>query len=333
MQANKRAGKKNVAAKSAEANAEQTPAAPAGKADVKQTGKATDTVDLLTTVDLIKKSSANRAKQKQNAQQQQQPATESAAAEATKTAPGGKKVATRGRNANLQVVEVEPKQAKRGKRKAASESAEELAAGNAADSPDAPDQPEEDAFLPNKKRSKQHRDSAPQSSADAGVPDLSPSQVDKSALRDVPGLPGVKHQMPKLAAGNTAKDRKQTEANSAKKGRQIEAGATAAVSASHSQSGPTRSNNSKRQASSGKPAAAKTAKAAQPEAIPSAVQSEVKAAGAVDKPADRNVDVAMQPTLASAGAPQGMQFHRLQVPMQSVMLVNNCFVLSELCVE
>ena len=282
-----------------DADADNLPAS--GKPDITQQGKALDAIDLLTPVDLIKKSSANRVKQKHvEAQGPQHIAAQAASPEPLKTAPAGKKVATRGRNANLQVVEVEP-QAKPGKRKAVSENADKLAPGIPAE------QSDEAIFLPNKKRSKSGK-SASQKAADAASLDSSlalPHQLEAagaSALREVPGLPGVKHQMPELASAID-------DANDAKPAL---ASAKAAASESTSQSGPARSSNSRRQALSGKAAAGKaavTAEAARAESVP----AEAAAAEAVDKPADRSVAVALQPTLASAGAAQGVQFLKLQV--------------------
>ncbi|KAL0050311.1 hypothetical protein WJX82_008729 [Trebouxia sp. C0006] len=68
--ANKRTNKKGVAAARKAAadkvtEVEKSPVSAAGKPDAKQKSSALDVVDLLTPVDLIKKSSANRAKQKQ----------------------------------------------------------------------------------------------------------------------------------------------------------------------------------------------------------------------------------------------------------------------------
>ena len=61
-----------------------------------------------------------------------------------------------------------------------------------------------------------------------------------------------------------------------------------------------------------------------PEGVPqpqsNAATELVGAANAVDKPADRSVAAAMQPTLASAGATQGMQFQRLQVLRFALLL-------------
>lgn len=261
-------------------------------------------IDLLTPVDLIKKSSANRLKQKQADQAQQQSDAAPAATNAAKTAPAGKKIATRGRNANLQVVEVEP-QAKRGKRKAASETADKL--GTNTEAAPASDQLDQDAFLPNRKRSKASK-SAQQNGATAaaagadvqGHRDVEQPSTAAASPKEVPGLPGVKHQMPALPG--------------ATKPSQAEAKAAAAPG-SRSQSGPTRSNNSRRQASSGK--APKATEVSKPDGVPPlqshAAPGAAGTATAVDRPADRSVAAAMQPTLASAGASQGMQFQRLQV--------------------
>ena len=278
----------------------------------KQGSNAPTVIDLLTPVDLIKKSSANRLKQKQADQAQQQSAMEPAVADAVKTAPAGKKVATRGRNANLQVVEVEPK-AKRGKRKAASETAEELDRDEEA-SP-RPEQLDQDAFLPNRKRSKP-RKSAQKTEAAAAVAADVPSSADTqqpstagAMLQEVPGLPGVKHQMPALP-GMVAQGTMPTRAEAK------------AASGGRSQSGAARSNNSRRQASSGK--AARQGEVSKPDGV-SQQQGDAATAAAgnvkvVDKPADRSLDAAMQPTLASAGIPQGMQFQRLQVQLLAMPL-------------
>lgn len=278
-------------------------AAPASQPAAEQKDKGLNVIDLLTPVDLIKKSSANRLKQKQADQAQQQSEVAPAATDAAKCAPAGKKVATRGRNANLQVVEVEP-QAKRGKRKAAP--ADKL--GTNTEAAPASEQLDQDAFLPNRKRSKASK-SAQQTEATAAAAAAadvqSPLNIEQHSTaaagpQEVPGLPGFKHQMPALPG--------------ATKPSQAEAKAAAAPR-SRSQSGATRSNNSRRQASSGKPP--KATEVSKPEGGPPP-QSHAAPGGAattyaVDKPADRSVTAAMQPTLASAGASQGMQFQRLQV--------------------
>ena len=309
--ANKQTGRKGAAvAKKASANKKQesdkSVAAHVTQSAAKQAGNAPTVIDLLTPVDLIKKSSANRLKQKQADQAQQQSAEGPAVAEAVKIAPAGKKVATRGRNANLQVVEVEPK-AKRGKRKAASETADEPGRDEKA-SP-APEQLDQDAFLPNRKRSKpsksaQKTEAAAAAAADVrGPADTQQPSTAGAVSQEVPGLPGVKHQMPALP-GVVVQGTKLSKAE-----------AKAAASGGRSQSGTARSNNSCRQASSGK--AARAGEVSKPDGV-SKQQGEAatEAAGnakVVDKPADRSLDAAMQPTLASAGIPQGMQFQRLQV--------------------
>lgn len=306
--ANKQTGKKGAAvAKKASANKKQefdkSVAAHVAQSAAKQGGDAPTAIDLLTPVDLIKKSSANRLKQQQADQAQQRSAAGPAVAGAVKTAPAGKKVATRGRNANLQVVEVEPK-AKRGKRKAASE-----ALDRDEEASPTSEQLDQDAFLPNRKRSKPSK-SAQQTEAAAAVaadlPGPAETQQPSTAgamLQEVPGLPGVKHQMPTLPS-MVAQGTKPTRAE-----------AKAAASGGRSQSGATRSNNSRRQASSGK--AARAAEVSKPEGVSQqqgdAATEVAGAAKVVDKPADRSLDAAMQPTLASAGIPQGMQFQRLQV--------------------
>lgn len=308
-QANKQTSRQGAAAtKKASANkkqeAERPLAAPAPQSAAEQTDQAPKVIDLLTPVDLIKKSSANRLKQKQAAQAQEQTAAGPAAANVAKTAPAGKKVATRGRNANLQVVEVEP-QAKPGKRKAASETADKLSINTKA--APASEQSDHDAFLPNRKRSKSSK-SAQQTAAAADAQDPADAQQPSTAEaspKDVPGLPGVKHQMPAFP-GVVAQGTKPSQAEAK----------AATASESCSQSGAARSNNSRRQASSGN--AARAAEVSKPVPIPQQKQSHAAAeaagtANAVDKPADRSVAVTMQPTLASAGASQGMQFQRLQV--------------------
>ena len=309
--ANKRTNKKDVAAARKAAadtvtEVENSPVTAAGK----QKSSTLDVVDLLTPVDLIKKSSANRAKQKQAPAQSQQPtAAEAAPFDPSESEPAGKKVATRGRNAKLQVVEVEPK-AKRGKRKAARETTDKLTADvTAAQAPAFHEQDQED-FLPNRKRARPSK-SLPHKAAttvdpDTAVAELQQPEAGATALREVPGLPGVKHQMPKIATAIAA----------TKDARPAQLAAEAAAAESRSQSGPARSNNSRKQASSGKAGtskAAATGETIKPDTVsaqqPGCAEGEV----AVDKPADRAVAVAMQPTLASAGSPQGMQFHRLQV--------------------
>jgi len=301
-------------------DAEDSPVAPAGKPDTKQKGKPLDVIDLLTPVDLIKKSSANRLKQKQTGVHgQQDAASEVAPADLAKTAPAGRKVATRGRNANLQVVEVEPK-AKRGKRKAASESADKLATGIPAEEATPAEDPEQDEFLPNRKRSKPGKSAALRAGAPAGA-DAAAAQLQQleaagTTMREVPGLPGVKHQMPKIATAAAMAVGVAKPASAAAN----TAGKTAALE-NHSQSGPAKSNNSMRQASSGKAAsgrAAAAAKSTKPASGP-ARKAEPAEAEAVDKPADRSVAVALQPTLASAGASQGMQFQILQVSCYSLL--------------
>lgn len=307
---NKQTGRKGAAvAKKASANkkqeADKSLAAHVTQSAAKQAGNAPTVIDLLTPVDLIKKSSANRLKQKQADQAQQQSAAGPAMADAVKTEPAGKKVATRGRNANLQVVEVEPK-AKRGKRKAASETAEEL--GRDEKKSPTPEQLDQDAFLPNRKRSKPSK-SAQQTEAAAAVAadvqrpaDTQQPSTAGAVLQEVPGLPGVKHQMPTLPV--VVQGTKPTRAE-----------AKAAASGGRSQSGAARSNNSRRQASSGK--AARAAEASKPEGVSQQQGDAARAAAGnakvVNKPADRSLDAAMQPTLASAGIAQGMQFQRLQV--------------------
>ena len=293
------AGKKSSA--EVDAEAARHPAATANQSNLKQSNIPPGVIDLLTPNDLIKKSSANRLKQKQS-DQAQQSAEEPALVHAAKTAPG-KKVATRGRNANLQVLEVEP-QTKRGKRKAASETTNQLNQEKAAAAA-AAEEPDQDAFLPNRKRPKPsksaHAAAAAAAAASGGQGTVAAQQhvsKEQTTLKEVPGLPGVKHHMPSLLGAN-ARETKPTQPATA-----------AAPSESHSQS---RSNNSKRQAGAGR--AAKAAEVSQPEAS-SKQQSQAAAAPAVtavDRPADRSVALAMQPTLASAGASQGMQFQRLQV--------------------
>jgi len=313
--ANKRTNKKSVAAARKAAADKVTdvgnsPVSVAGKPDAKQKSSALHIVDLLTPVDLIKKSSANRAKQKQAPAQNQQPTSEAAPCDPAETEPAGKKVATRGRNANLQVVEVEPK-AKRGKRKAASETTDKLTADvTAAQAPASLEQDQED-FLPNRKRARPSKSLPHKAGAtvgpDTAVAELQqPEAGEAGSLREVPGLPGVKHQMPKIAAATAA----------TKDARPAQLAAEAAASESRTQSGPARSNNSRKQASSGKAGtskAAATGETAKPATVsaqqPGCAEGEV----AVDKPGDRAVAVAMQPTLASAGPSQGVQFHKLQV--------------------
>ena len=311
---NQQAGKKGAAAaKKGSANkkqaADKSLAAPVSQSAAKQANDAPNVIDLLTPVDLIKKSSANRLKQKQADQTQQPSAAEPALADAAKTAPAGKKVATRGRNADLQVVEVEP-QAKRGKRKAASNTADKL--GRDKEASPTSEQLDQDAFLPNRKRSKSSK-SAHQTEAAAaavtadvqGSADAQQPSAAEASPKEVPGLPGVKHQMPALP-GAMLPGIKPTKAD-----------AKAAASGSRSQSGASRSNNSRRQASSGK--VTRAAEVSKQEGLAQqqsdAATEAAGAANAVDKPADRSVAVAMQPTLASAGASQGMQFQRLQVPL------------------
>ena len=313
--ANKRTNKKSVAAARKAAadkftEVENPPVSAAGKPDAKQKSSALDVVDLLTPVDLIKKSSANRAKQKQApAQSQQSTAAEVASCDPAESEPAGKKVATRGRNANLQVVEVESK-AKRGKRKVASENTDKLTAGvTAAQAPASQEQDQED-FLPNRKRARPSK-SLPHKAAaavgpDAAVAELQQPEAAATALREVPGLPGVKHQMPKIATATVA----------TKDARPAQLTAEAAASVSRSQSGPARSNNSRKQASSGKAGtskAAATGETPKPNIVPAQQPGCAEREVAVDKPGDRAVAVAMQPTLASAGSQQGVQFHKLQV--------------------
>ena len=315
---NKQAGRKGAAAaKKASANKKQASdkplAAPASQSAAKQANDVPNVIDLLTPVDLIKKSSANRLKQKQAHKAQQSSAAESAVADAAKTAPAGKKVATRGRNANLQVVEVEP-QAKRGKRKATSETADKL--GRDKDASPTSEQLDQDAFLPNRKRSKpsksaQKTEAAAAVAADVhGPTDAQQPSTAEANSKEVPGLPGVKHQMAVLP-GAMAHSIQPTKAD-----------VKAAASGSRSQSGAARSNNSHRQASSGK--AARASEVSKSEGAPhhqgDAATEAAGAANAVDKPADRSVAVAMQPTLASAGASQGMQFQRLQVLLFALLL-------------
>jgi len=326
--ANKRTNKKGVAAARKAAadkvtEVENCPVSVAGKPDAKQKSSALDVVDLLTPVDLIKESSANRAKQKQApAQSQQSTAAEAAPCDPAETEPAGKKVATRGRNANLQVVEVEPK-AKQGKRKAASETSDKLTAGvTAAQAPASHEQDQED-FVPNRKRARPSN-SLPHKAAatvgpDTAVAELQQPEAGATALREVPGLPGVKHQMPKIAAAIAV----------TKDTRPAQLAAEAAASVSRSQSGPARSNNSRKQASSGKAGtskAAATGETAKPATVPAQQPGCAEGEVAVDKPGDRAVAVAMQPTLASAGLSQGVQFHKLQV-------LHHLFTCTELFVQ
>lgn len=304
--ANKQTGKKAAAAtKKVSANRMQgdrkSLAAPASQSAAKHT-EGLNVIDLLTPVDLIKKSSANRLKQKQADQAQQLSEAMPAVEKVAKTAAPGKKVATRGRNANLQVVEVEP-QAKRGKRKAASETADKPVTDTEA--APASQQLDQDAFLPNRKRSKASKSAQQTAAAAAATKVQGPAGIEQPSTataspKEVPGLPGVKHHMPVLP--------------STTKPTQLEANA-AAASGSRSQSGATRSNNSRRQASSGK--APQATEVSKPDGVPQprshVAAGAVDTTKAVDKPADRSVAAAMQPTLASAGASQGMQFQRLQV--------------------
>ena len=313
--ANKRTNKKGVAAARKAAadkvtEVEKSPVSAAGKPDAKQKSSALDVVDLLTPVDLIKKSSANRAKQKQVPAQSQQPtAAEAAPIDPAESEPAGKKVATRGRNANLQVVEVEPK-AKCGKRKTASETTDKLTADVTAAQAPASHEQDQEYFLPNTKRARPSK-SLPHKAAatvdpDKAVAELQQPEAGATALREVPGLPGVKHQMPKIAIATAA----------TKDAKPAQLAAAAAASESRSQSGPARSNNSRKQASSGKAGTSKataTGETTKPDTVPAPQPGFAEGEVAVDKPADRAVAVAMQPTLASAGFPQGMQFHKLQV--------------------
>ncbi len=312
--ANKRTNKKGVAAARKAAadkvtEVESSPVSAAGKPDAKQESSALDVVDLLTPVDLIKKSSANRAKQKQAPAQNQQPTAEAAPFDPADSEPAGKKVATRGRNANLQVVEVEPK-TKRGKRKAASENSDKLTTDVTAAQASASLEQDQEDFLPNRKRARPSKSlphkAAATSGSDVAVAELQQPEAGATALREVPGLPGVKHHMPKIATATAA----------TKDARPAQLAAEAAASESRSQSGPARSNNSRKQASSGKAGtstAAATGETAKPATVPAQQPGCAKGEVAVDKPADRAVAFAMQPTLASAGSPQGVQFHKLQV--------------------
>ncbi|DBA85377.1 TPA: hypothetical protein ACH3X2_006056 [Trebouxia sp. C0005] len=312
--ANKRTNKKGVTAASKAAADKVTevavsPISAAGKPDAKQESSALDVVDLLTPVDLIKKSSANRAKQKQASAQNQQPtAKESAPCDPAETEPAGKKVASRGRNANLQVIEVESK-AKRGKRKAASENSDKLTAGaTAVQAPASHEQDQED-FLPNRKRARPSK-SLPHKAAatvgpEAAFAALQPPEAGATALREVPGLPGVMHHIPNIATATVA----------TKDTRPAQLAAEAAASESRSRSGPARSSNSRQQASSGNAGtnkAAATGETIKPDTMPTQQSGCTKGEVAVDKPGDRAVAVAMQPTLASAGLSQGLQFHKLQ---------------------
>lgn len=301
--ANKQTSKKDAAAaRKSTANAKQdtdkSPAVAAGQSDARQANKASNVVDLLTPNDLIKKSSANRLKQKQAEQTQQESAEEPAEVNAAKTAPAGKKVATRGRNANLQVLEVESK-AKRGKRKTASETADKLGKDDAATDAAAAGEPDQDPFLPNRKRSKPSS-SAQQASAADDQSKMEAQQQPSTAQADpkeVPGLPGVKHHMP-LLPGGTIKDAKPSQAD-------------AKPAASESRSQSSRSNHTRQQPLARK--AAKAAEVSKPDAQPKQGHAAGIADKPVDKPADRSVAAALQPTLASAGGSQSMQFQRLQV--------------------
>ncbi|KAL0042004.1 hypothetical protein WJX77_000403 [Trebouxia sp. C0004] len=312
--ANKRTSKKGVAAaKKAAADkvteVENSPVTAAGKPAAKQKSSALDVVDLLTPVDLIKKSSANRAKLKQAPAHNQQPtAAEAAPCGPAETEPAGKNVATRGRNANLQVIEVEPK-AKQGKRKAANETSDKLTAGvDTAQAPAFHEQDQED-FLPNRKRARPSK-SLPHTAAakvgpDAAVAEPQQPEAGATALREVPGLPGVKHQMPKTATATAA----------SKAARPVQLATEAAASESHRQSGPARSNNNRQQASAGRAGSSKaaaTCETTKPDTTPARQPGYAEGEVAVDKPGDRAVAVAMQPTLASAGVSQGVQFHKLQ---------------------
>ena len=309
--ANKQTSKRGAAAArkstaNAKQGADESPAIAAGQSDAKQANKASNVIDLLTPNDLIKKSSANRLKQKQADQGQQISAEEPATANAAQTAPAGKKVAIRGRNANLQVLEVEP-QPKRGKRKTASETADKLGKDNAATTAAAGGEPDQDAFLPNRKRSKPSKSAQQASAADdqSTVEAQQQPSTAQAGSKEVPGLPGVKHRMPFLP-GASIKEAKPSQPD-----------AKAAASGSHSQS--SKSNHSRQQPLSGK-----AAEASKPDAVPKERHLVAGTADKpVDKPADRSVAAALQPTLASAGGSQSMQFQRLQV----------CHILQRVCIR
>lgn len=256
-------------------------------------------LDLLTPNDLLKKSSANRAKQLQVPAHAESAATDGL--EAAKPAPAGKKVASRGRNANLQVVDIEPKP-KQGKRKATAAQAAQLATELPTEAHTVQNQVEHDATLPNKKRAKQSKSAAAQ-------PVIAEyAQLDEAAietvLREVPGLPGVTHRMPQAAATKVAPLAEPADL----------------LQQSHKAAAPSNRCAPDSGAGSQQPAPVAAAQSS-PTAVAvkvvtdSAAQQDgpVAQAHTVDKPADRAVPAAQRDMLAMGASAQADQFQILQV--------------------
>lgn len=310
----KRSKKKSpaTAPESAEQSVEvaETAAKPS-KQSAKHAGNQSVVLDLLTPVDLIKKSSSNRARQK--AAPAQAPAEAEAAADqaedAANPAPAAKKVATRGRNANLQVVEIEPKP-KQGKRKAAAGNAQQPAQDMLSADVPASDQPETEAALPNMKRAKQSKSTAKQSAAEAVLEDAEHENAN-ACFREVPGLPGVRHKMPQIPAAAASAAIEQPVASQKPERK------TAAHSGSHSNAG--KSGNSRKQPVTDTAAQSSSAgNIAEAAAAPGAAAEHAATARAhaADKPADTTVPAAQQSTLATGSDAQATQFQTLQVRYQ-----------------
>lgn len=275
-----------------------------------------DVVSLLTPVDLIKKSSSNRLKQKQAKVQPPAQAADvavpsgkpgSAAADAgVAAAAPGKKVATRGRNANLQIVEVEPK-AKPGKRKAATDKTQQPVTNPAPGRESEQEQSDSDT-LPNRKRAKASKSVSQQPIAEETLPARGQPEAASGVFKDVPGLPGVRHQIPQLTSA-TVKSPAQPN--------QSPQPVEKTNAPGNGRKGATKSGNSKPQVArltvksgsinSAEPAAA-TAVSQPAAAIPHAnLGPQV-----IDQPKDRSAPGAQQNTLATGDA-QAVQFHTLQV--------------------
>lgn len=256
-------------------------------------------LDLLTPNDLLKKSSANRAKQLQVPAQAESEATDGL--EAEKPAPAAKKVASRGRNANLQVVDIEPKP-KQGKRKAIAAQAAQLATDLPIEAHTVQNQVEPEATLPNKKRAKQSKSVAAQP-AIAEYAQLDQAAVE-TVLREVPGLPGVTHRIPQAAA--TAVSPLAQPAELLQQSNKAAATSSNCAPASGSSRQPPA------------PAATQSSpigSAAVKVGTDSASQRDEPVAHAhtFDKPADRAVPAAQRDMLAMGASAQADQFQILQV--------------------
>lgn len=266
-------------------------------------------LDLLTPVDLIKKSSCDGVKRQKQAPAQAEPAADKTE-EAAKPAVAGKKTATRGRNANLQVVDIEPK-FKQGKRKATAGNAQQPVTDLPSDAVPEGASPASEALLPNRKRAKQSKSAASEPAAVETAPD--PAQPDGAAatFKEVPGLPGVKHKMPQISSAPAV-----TVAAATVQPSTSPKAARKAAAQGPRQPGTAKSGSSNQQGAAETAAQSSSAGGAADKAfLTAAVHQHGAAAGpqVIDKPADKMVAAAQQSTLASGSDAQAAQFQTLQV--------------------